>query len=585
MRKRPPGGRVNHMTYEENYQKWLTDPFVDEATKKELLTLTDEDDKKMRFDGYMTFGTGGLRAVMGAGTARMNLYTVAHATEGLARLILKTPGGAERGVAVCYDSRNLSRDFARRAAEVLSAHGINVYLFSELRPTPVLSFAVRHYGCIAGINVTASHNPSEYNGYKVYWEDGGQLPPDHAADVSEAIAGADIFRDVPPVSAADPSRITMTDKSLDEAYMEKVLTERINPEAIPAVAESMAIVYTPLHGTGGTMIPTLLRRAGLTKLFTVDAQMAPDGNFPTVKFPNPEFPEAFALGMEIAEKVSSDLIVATDPDADRVGAMAKDKTGQFRCITGNQMGALLLEYICTAYENTGRMPTDAYAVKTIVTSELSARICKAHGVKLYDVLTGFKFIGEVIKNHEEEGRGTFLLGFEESYGYLKGTHARDKDAVVATMLICEMAAYYKTRNMTLIDALEEIFQKYGYFREEVFSIGMPGVDGQEKMAAMMRALRQNPPKTIGSKSIAAVRDYETGKILSLSSGTVSDTGLPKSNVLYYETENGSRIAVRPSGTEPKVKVYVLAEGETDAAARNNASDCCEGIRAILKNDK
>ena len=569
------------MSYNENYQRWLTADAVDEWTKAELRAVTDTDEIKMRFSGYMTFGTGGLRSVMGAGTARMNLYTVAHATEGLARLILKTPGGAERGVAVCYDSRNHSADFARRAAEVLSADGIRVYLFSELRPTPVLSFAVRHYGCIAGINVTASHNPAEYNGYKVYWEDGGQLPPDHAATVSAEIAKVDIFDGVPSPERANPALITMTNASLDEAYIKNVLAERVNPDAIPAVADSTAIVYTPLHGTGGTLIPDMLRKAGLTKLYTVDAQMAPNGDFPTVKFPNPEFPEAFTLGIEIANSVGSDLIIATDPDTDRVGAMAKNKAGVFCAITGNQMGALLLEYICTAYEQTGKMPADAYAVKTIVTSELSARVCEAHGVKLYNVLTGFKFIGEIIKQHEEAGHGTFLLGFEESYGYLKGTYARDKDAVVATLLIAEMAAYYKTRGMTLIDALEELFEKYGYFREEVFSIGMSGADAQEKMAALMKNLRKNPPREIGGKAIATVKDYLTEKALDVQTGAISGTGLPKSDVLWYLTEDGNLIVVRPSGTEPKVKVYVLANGKTDEITKECACVCAAGIREIL----
>ncbi|MBQ5887482.1 MAG: phospho-sugar mutase [Clostridia bacterium] len=400
------------LDYKDNYNRWLEDPTVDEATKAELLAIRCEDEIKSRFNGYMSFGTAGLRSVMGAGTSRMNLFTVAHATEGLARLILKTPGGKERGVAVCYDSRNNSKEFAKRAAEVLSADGIRVYLFPEMRPTPVLSFAIRDLNCIAGINITASHNPSEYNGYKAYWEDGGQLPPDHAATVAAEIASVDIFRDVPAPDKANASLITVTDKSLDERYMEKVLEQAVNPDAIKQVADEMAIVYTPLHGTGATVVPQLLKKAGLKKLYTVDEQMVPDGNFPTVKFPNPEFSQAFDLGRVIADRVGSDLIVATDPDADRVGVMAKDKHGEFKCITGNQMGALLLEYIATAFENTGKMPAEPYAVKTIVTSELCSRICAAHGVHLYNVLTGFKFIGEVIKNHEIAGHGTFLLGLK-----------------------------------------------------------------------------------------------------------------------------------------------------------------------------
>ena len=567
--------------YKENYTRWLEDPAVDAATKAELLALQSEDEIMARFNGYMSFGTAGLRSVMGAGTSRMNLYTVAHATEGLARLILKTPGGKERGVAVCYDSRNNSKEFAHRAAEVLSADGIRVYLFPEMRPTPVLSFAIRDLNCIAGINITASHNPSEYNGYKAYWEDGGQLPPDHAATVAAEIDSVDIFRDVPASDKADPSLITVTDSSLDERYIEKVLEQAVNPNAIAQAADGMAIVYTPLHGTGATMVPEVLKRAGLTKLYTVDEQMQPDGNFPTVKFPNPEFPQAFDLGRIIADKVGSDLIVATDPDADRVGVMAKDKNGEFKCITGNQMGALLLEYIATAFENTGKMPSEPYAVKSIVTTELCNRICEAHGVHLYNVLTGFKFIGEVIKNHEIAGHGTFLLGFEESYGYLKGTYARDKDAVVASLLICEMAAYYKTRNMTLIDALDEIFEKYGYFRENVISISMDGLDGIERMAAMMSGLRQNPPTEIGGKKVALFKDFLEEKTVDYRSGAAYGTGLPKSDVLYYLMEDDNLVVVRPSGTEPKVKLYVLANGKDEADAVRNATVCAEGARKLI----
>lgn len=567
--------------YKENYTHWLNSPFVDNATKDELRSVCSEDEIKGRFNGYMSFGTAGLRAEMGAGTARMNLYTVAHATEGLARLILKTAGGAERGVAICYDSRNNSKEFAHRAAEVLSADGIRVYLFPEMRPTPVLSFAIRDLNCIAGINITASHNPSQYNGYKAYWEDGGQLPPDHAETVASEIAGVDIFRDVPAPEKANPALITITDSSLDERYMARVMEQAVNPDAIPAVADEMAIVYTPLHGTGATMVPQLLEKAGLKKLYTVEEQMQPDGNFPTVKFPNPEFPEAFDLGRKIADRVGSDLIVATDPDADRVGVMAKDKHGEFRCITGNQMGALLLEYIATAFEKTGKMPAEPYAVKTIVTSELCTRICEAHGVHLYNVLTGFKFIGEVIKNHEIAGHGTFLLGFEESYGYLKGTYARDKDAVVASLLICEMAAYYKTRNMTLIDALDEIFEKYGYFKESVISISMDGVDGKERMAAMMSTLRQNPPSAIGGKNVAIFKDFLEEKVIDLRSGAAYGTGLPKSDVLYYLMEDDNLVVVRPSGTEPKVKVYILANGSTAEEASANAEACIAGARALI----
>ena len=567
--------------YQANYERWLHEPSLDEETRRDVAAVTDDDERRMRFGSYMAFGTGGLRSVMGAGSARMNRYTVAHATEGLARLILKTPGGAARGCAVCYDSRNHSAEFARRTAEVLSAHGIRVILFSALRPTPVLSFAVRHYGCVAGVNITASHNPAEYNGYKVYWEDGGQLPPAEADIVSAEIAAVDIFRDVPAPEAADESRIEKTDASLDRAYTAAVLAEAVNPDAIAAAADTMAVVYTPLHGTGGTLIPDLLRAAGLKKLYPVAEQMAPDGDFPTVHFPNPEFPDAFVLGRALAEEVGSDLIVATDPDADRVGVMARDKTGAFRCITGNQMGALLLEYIATAYEATGKMPEEPYAVKTIVTSELSARVCAAHGVKLYNVLTDFNFIGEVIKKYEEAGHGTFFLGFEESYGYLKGTYARDKDAVVAALLICEMAACYRMRGMTLCDALDELFEKYGHFSESVFSIAMTGVDGSARMAALMDSLRKNPPAALAGKPLREIRDYLTDKATDLRTGETRSTGLPISNVLYYLTEDENLLVIRPSGTEPKIKVYVLAQGATAEAAQDNARLLADAAHTLL----
>ncbi len=568
------------MNYEENYRRWLTEPCVDNATKTELAHITDEDEKILRFSGYMTFGTGGLRAIMGAGTARMNVYTVAHATKGLSNLIKKVENGAARGVAICYDSRNNSFLFAKRAAEVLTAEGVRVFLFSELRPTPVLSFAVRHFGCIAGINITASHNPAEYNGYKAYWEDGGQLPPNLADEVAKEIARVDIFRDVPASAAANASLITMTDAALDEAYIKELLAEQVSPCTDPEIAAT-PIVYTPLHGTGGTLVPKVLKAAGVRNLYTVESQMQPNGNFPTVALPNPEYPDAFTSGIELANTVGSDLVIATDPDTDRVGAMARGKDGKFHHITGNQMGALLLEYITSAYEATGTMPVEPYAVKTIVTSELCSRICAARGVKMYNVLTGFKFIGEVIKQHEETGRGTFLLGFEESYGYLKGTHARDKDAVVATMLIAEMALYYKSRSMTLLDALAEIFETYGYFQEEVFSIAMTGVDGPQRMSSLMETLRSAPPRHIGKKTVTQVRDYQTGIATDLTSGKTEPTGLPKSNVLTYCTEDDNLIAVRPSGTEPKVKVYILANGKTAAAAKRNANICSADIRKIL----
>ncbi len=564
------------------YEKWLESDRVSESVKNELRALGEED-IKIRFSNYMSFGTAGLRAEMGAGTAFMNTYTVAHATMGIARLICDMGEDAKkRGVVIAYDSRNNSPEFAKRCAEVLSAEGIQVYLFESLRPTPVLSFSIRELGCAAGINITASHNPKKYNGYKAYFEDGAQLSPDNAETVSKAIMSIDIFDGVPTPEEARAELIKTVGRELDEKYMEKVLAQRVNENAIRDAADGLKIVYSPLHGAGAVMVPEVLRRAGLKNLYTVDSQMAPDGNFPTVEYPNPEFPAAFEEGIKIAEKVGCDLIVATDPDADRVGVAARDKNGKFNCITGNQMGALLLDYIITANKESGKLPEDAYAVKTIVTSEMASEICSANGVKMYNVLTGFKFIGEVIKNSEESGKGTFLLGFEESYGYLKGTYARDKDAVVASLLICEMAAFYKLKNMTLSDALEALFEKYGYFKESVKNVIMDTPDGSERMANVMKALRKNPPTSLGGKKIVEFRDYSTGVVKNLATGETSSTNLPLSDVLYYVNEEGDVIVVRPSGTEPKVKIYVLTRGSSAKAAEDSAKASLDDIGAMIK---
>ncbi|MBQ7826690.1 MAG: phospho-sugar mutase [Clostridia bacterium] len=569
------------MDYIKNYERWLGEATLPADLRCELEGMSD-DQKKFAFSGYMSFGTAGLRAEMGAGTAMMNTCTVAHATEGIARLIEKVGGDAKpRGVAIAYDSRNNSKEFADRCAEVLTAHDIKVYLFSSLRPTPVLSFAILHLNCIAGLNITASHNPAEYNGYKAYWEDGAQLPPDHAATVSDEMSKIDIFNDVPASADAKSELITICDDLVDGAYMENVLAQRVNPDSIPAAAAELAVVYTPLHGAGAVMVPEVLRRAGITRLFTVDEQMAPNGDFPTVKYPNPEFAEAYTIGESIAEREGSDLIVATDPDADRVGAAVRGKDGKFFRITGNQMGALILDYVITALQETTGVPEDAYAVKSIVSSELAARICEANGVEMYNVLTGFKFIGEVIKKHEAEGRGTFLLGFEESYGYLKGTYARDKDAVVASLLICEMAAFYKLKGMTLGDALEGLFEKYGYFRENVFSIEMKGLGADEKMQALMVGLRNDPPAEIAGRKITEIRDYKDSSIKNILTGEVTGTGLPSSNVLYYVTADRDVVVVRPSGTEPKVKVYIMTAGKTAADAEKNVAEFTDAMKALL----
>lgn len=551
------------------YEKWLASPVVDEGYKAELRAIADDENEiKSRFVSYLSFGTAGLRGTMAAGTNRMNVYTVAHATQGLADLILDC-GAADRGVAIAYDSRINSRLFAETSAAVLVANGIRVFLFDSLRPTPTLSFALRYHKCIAGINITASHNPSEYNGYKAYWEDGAQLPPDHAAAVAASMAKVDIFDDVKRMDfseAANSPLLTVIGKETDEAYLACVLEQAVNLDAIEKVADSLKIVYTPLYGAGYKLVPEVISRIGLKHLTPVTEEMTPDGRFPGIKNPNPEFKEAFTRGLALAKEVGSDLIIATDPDCDRVGVMIKAANGEFINISGNQMGALLLDYIITAYNERGAMPSEPYAVKTIVSTEMVSKICAENGITLHNVLTGFKFIGEVIKKSEESGHGSFLLGFEESYGYLKGTYARDKDAVVATMLICEMTAFYAARGMTLADALDGLYARYGFYRESTDSITMSGLDGLEKIAGIMQKMRTEYPTSVSGKAVTHVRDYQAGTITELATGKVEPTGLPSSNVMYFELEGGDVIVARPSGTEPKIKIYYLVGDETREAA-------------------
>ncbi len=553
-----------------NYNAWLNSSALSEEEKQELRDIANnEKEIEFRFSNNLTFGTAGLRATMKTGMNAMNRHTVAHATQGLACLILKE-GREKDGVTIAYDSRNNSPLFAKTSACVLAANGIRVYLFDDLRPTPELSFALRELGCVAGINITASHNPKEYNGYKAYWEDGAQIPPEYADIVSAQTAQLDIFRDVKTVNYEDAiasGMITLIGAEMDEKYLAAVQAQAVNPSAVKRVADELRIVYTPLHGAGYRMVPEIMRRIGLKHFYTVDEQMVTDGNFPTVTKPNPEYPAAFALGIELANKVGSDLIVATDPDADRVGVMTRTRDGSFATITGNQMGALLLDYIITAYRETDTMPPNPYAVKSIVSSELTTKICEANGVKMHNVLTGFKFIGEVIKNYEKTGDGSFLFGFEESYGYLKGTYARDKDAVVSSMLICEMTAFYKAKGMTLSDALNALFERYGFCYETNVEIYMEGVDGAAKMDALMNSLRNNPPKAFGIQPVALVGDYLAGTFTE--NGCVRPTGLPKSNVLYYRLQNGDVIVARPSGTEPKIKFYYLLKATDLAQAKEH----------------
>ncbi|MBO4355404.1 MAG: phospho-sugar mutase [Clostridia bacterium] len=573
------------MNYNDNYLRWLNEKKVDRATKKELKAISEnETEKEFRFFKYLEFGTGGLRGIMMAGTNAMNVYTVAHATQGFANLIIEE-GKQEKGIVIGRDSRNNSETFAKITASVMAANGIKTYFFDSLRPTPVLSFAVRYLGCVAGVNITASHNPKEYNGYKAYWEDGAQLSLEQADVVSSYIASTDIFDGVKTTDfdkAVEKGLIQIVGTEIDDAYIAEVTAQQIDRNAIPSVSDSLRIVYTPLHGCGYRLVPEVLRLCGVKHLYTVWQQMVLDGNFPTVVSPNPENSEALLLGSELAKKVGSDLVVASDPDADRVGIMVRNNKGEFVTMTGNQVGALLLDYILTAYENTKSMPSDPYAVKTIVTTEMATKICAEHGVEIFNVLTGFKFIGEVIKNHDDIGKGHYLFGFEESYGYLKGTYARDKDSVVTVMLISEMAAYYKAKNMTLFDAMNSLYERYGYYSEKTINVVMKGLDGLEKMKALMDGIRKNRPTELGGKKVVSFRDYQAETITNLITGEITPTGLPKSNVLYFETEGNNVVVIRPSGTEPKIKFYLLINGRTAKECSENTGSFLESLKKWTK---
>ncbi len=550
------------------YKKWLANKDLDGELRTEL-TAIENDPKEIeeRFAFPLAFGTGGLRGIIRAGTNGMNIYTVAQATQGLAELV-KKDGGAEMGVVIASDTRIKSDVFSEISARVLAANGIRAYLFDAPRPTPELSFALRHLHAKAGINVTASHNPSIYNGYKAYWEDGAQISPEQADVVSAAIEKVDIFTGVKLVSFEEGKKaglIQIIGQEVDEAYMKVVLAERIRPNAIPDVADDFKVVYTPFHGTGRILVPEVLKRAGLKHLYCVPEQMVPDGRFPTVKSPNPEDKAGFALAMKIAEENGCDLLIGTDPDADRAGVIVRASNGEFVPLTGNQIGVMLLSYIIEARKLENKLPANAAAVKSIVSTKLADKICEANGVTMINVLTGFKFIGEKIKEFEETGSHTYIFGFEESYGYLSGTYARDKDAVCAAMLITEMAAFYRARGKSLYEVLCGIFEKYGYYSEGIGTIVLPGLDGLAKMSSLMDGLRQNPPKEIAGVKVASVADYKTGLITD-ADGKTAPTGLPKSNVLFYTLENGDSTVIRPSGTEPKIKLYYLVSDKTKEAA-------------------
>ena len=557
------------MDYRKEYERWLTSPYLTEDERAAVRAVTSEEEKELAFGRTLEFGTAGLRSSMAMGPGRMNVHTVAHATQGMAELILKN-GGAERGCVIGYDSRHNSALFSRVAAEVLAAAGIRVYLFDGMRPTPELSFAVRHLGCMAGINITASHNPKEYNGYKAYWEDGAQLSPEDAAVVSDVMARIEVLGGAPRADfdeAVRDGRITLLGEALDEAYLDAVMATLIDRELLARAGETLSIVYTPLHGAGARLVPEALRRAGLCHVYPVEEQMIPDGDFPTVYKPNPEYAEVFRLGIALAERVKSDLVIATDPDSDRVGVVTRDKDGGFVTISGNEMGALLLDYIIGARRRVGRLPADAFTIKSIVSTDRVTEIAARNGVRLFDVLTGFKYIGEVIKEHEARGEESrFILGFEESYGYLVGTHARDKDAVSASLMIAEMAAYYEERGMTLADALRELDEKYGVYREKTTEIYMEGLDGIARQRRVMETLRETPPITLGDRRITSIGDYSKGYFTDTATGERTAITQARSNVLYFITEDGDKVVIRPSGTEPKIKLYFLVHGATEAEA-------------------
>ncbi len=557
------------MNYNEEYNRWLASDALTDTERAELVSIAGDDEaKKLRFSQPMDFGTAGLRSTMYMGIASMNRFTVAQATRGIAKLVTDN-GGAERGVAIAYDSRNNSREFARISACVLAGAGIRVYIFDGVRPTPELSFAVRELSAMAGINITASHNPKEYNGYKAYWEDGAQIGPEQASVVSEVRATFDVLDTSGIIDYNDGIKqgiITELGLDFDEKYLAAVLATQINPDAVREVADELSVVYSPLHGAGYRLVPEVFSRVGLKQLYLVNSQMTLDGNFPTVEKPNPEYAAVFSEGITIADRVGSDLVIATDPDSDRVGVMTRTRDGSFKTVSGNQMGALLLDYVIKAKKNQGRLTDKAYCVKSIVSTDMAYKIAEVNGVTLYDVLTGFKFIGEVIKNHEHTtAPSDFLLGFEESYGYLLGTYARDKDAVEASMMILEMTAYYKKLGMTLSDALDALYETYGYYSERTVDIYMEGLDGIERRRRTMSALRTCPPRVLGGYKVVSVGDYLLGSVTDLVSGKISATGQPQSDVLYYVLECGDKIIVRPSGTEPKIKIYILAHADTAEA--------------------
>lgn len=553
------------MDYKELYKDWLENPYFDENTKAELKAIEQDDNEiKERFYKELEFGTAGLRGIIGAGTNRMNIYTVRKTTQGLANYIAAVSGQA-KGVAIAYDSRRMSPEFAKEAALCLAANGVKAYIFETLRPTPELSFAVRELGCIAGINITASHNPPEYNGYKVYWEDGAQITPPHDSGIMAEVQKVVDYNEVKTMdeeAAKAAGLFVVIGKEIDDAYMAALKSQVIHADAIKAMAKELKIVYSPLHGTGNIPARRVLKELGFENVYVVKEQELPDGEFPTVSYPNPESDEAFELGLKLAKEVDADLVLATDPDADRLGVRVKDsKTGEYHTLTGNMSGCLLADYeVGQKKEVLGKLPEDGAIISTIVTTNMAAAIAKHYGVEFIEVLTGFKYIGQQILGFETKGKGSYLFGFEESYGCLIGTHARDKDAIVATMALCEAAAYYKTKGMTLWDAMVAMYEKYGYYKDDIQSITLKGIEGLEKIQTILENLRKNPPTEIGAYKVLSARDYKADTIVNMETKEVTATGLPNSNVLYYDLNDDAWVCVRPSGTEPKIKIYYGIKG-------------------------
>lgn len=573
------------MDYKATYEQWIENPYFDEETKKELEAIRENDNEiKERFYMDLEFGTAGLRGIIGAGTNRMNIYVVRRATQGLANYIAKV-NKQSQGVAIAYDSRHMSPEFAQEAALCLAANGIKAFLFESLRPTPELSFAVRHLGCVAGINITASHNPPEYNGYKVYWEDGAQITPPHDSGIMaevKAISDWNTVKTMDKAAAEAAGLFEVIGQAIDDAYIAELKKQVIHMDAIEAEGKNLKIVYSPLHGTGNIPARRILKELGFENVYVVKEQELPDGDFPTVSYPNPEAAEAFELGLKLAKEIDADLVLATDPDADRLGVRVKDKNGEYHDLTGNMSGCLLANYeISQRKAVNGNLPEDGALIKTIVTSNLADAIAKGYGVNLIEVLTGFKFIGQQILGFENSGKGTYLFGFEESYGCLIGTYARDKDAIVATMALCEAAAYYKTQGKTLWDAMIDMYEQFGYYKDDIKSVTLKGIEGLQKIQEIMDTLRQNPPTEFAGHKVVSARDYKEDTVKDLATGEVKPTGLPKSNVLYYDLTDDAWVCVRPSGTEPKVKFYYGVKGTSLADADEKSAAMGEAVLAMV----